>query len=155
MHFSLLDSLQLSSDRNPDAIHWHCPNLTTYWQLGQIRDSDQVVLQAIEGQQQYQFTAAEGFALRYFTGSFTLAQVQSQCEQQFGATLSPQFVLHLLQKLIDLGLLTADDTPQPPIQENVASFLKSVFVNECQAIFSFHRVWFLVNRLSINRIMTT
>jgi hypothetical protein len=36
-----------------------------------------------------------------------------------------------------------------------AQFFQSVFVNECQAIFSFHRVWFLVNRLSINRIMTT
>jgi hypothetical protein len=32
---------------------------------------------------------------------------------------------------------------------------ESVFVNHCQAFFSFHRVWFLVNRLSINRIITT
>jgi putative peptide zinc metalloprotease protein len=124
MHSSLLESFQSPLDRHSDAVHWQCPNLTSYWQLGQIRDSEQIVLQAIEGQQQYQFTATEGFALRYFTGSFTLAQVQSQCEQQFGATVSPQFVLHLLQKLIDLGLLTADDTTQPPMQENVAPFLK-------------------------------
>jgi putative peptide zinc metalloprotease protein len=92
MNSSLFESFQSPLDRHPDAVHWQCPNLTSYWQLGQIRDSEQVVLQAIEGQQQYQFTATEGFALRYFTGSFTLAQVQAQCEQQFGATVPPQFV---------------------------------------------------------------
>ena len=129
MLHSLTDSSHPQSDRVPDATQWHCPNLTTYWQLGQIRDSDQVVIQAIEGQLQYHFTAAEGFAPRYFTGSFTVAQVQSQCEHQFGAMLSAHFVLHLLQKLVDLGLLTSEfsnaSTPsQPRPQENLHAFLK-------------------------------
>jgi putative peptide zinc metalloprotease protein len=127
MHPALLNSSQTSLDFHPDAVHWQCPNLTSYWQLGQIRSSDQVVLQAIEGQQQYQFTATEGFALRYFTGSFTLAQVQSQCEQQFGTTLPPHFVLNLLQKLIDLGLLTSKDSTPAQVQPIEASppFLKA------------------------------
>jgi putative peptide zinc metalloprotease protein len=121
-------SSQSQADHDSVSMQWLCPNLTTYWHLGQIRDSDQVVLQAIEGQQQHRFTADEGFALRYFTGRFPVAQVQSQCEQQFGETMPPDFVLHLLQKLIDLGLLISEhsDAPSPVSspQEDTDPFLK-------------------------------
>jgi putative peptide zinc metalloprotease protein len=88
-----------------DIHNWICPNLTTYWQLGKVRHSEEFLLQAVQGNQRFRFSLAEGFALQHFTGHFTVKQVQTLCLQQFGEVISPNFVVELLQKLIDLEIL--------------------------------------------------
>jgi putative peptide zinc metalloprotease protein len=89
--------------------HWICPDLTPYWQLGQLRNSNQVILQALEGNQAFYFSEIEGYALRYFTGQFTVAQVQQFCQQQFNAALADHFVMELLQTLVNRKLLIRDE----------------------------------------------
>jgi len=98
------NKIPLADDQN-----WLCPNLTAYWQLGQLRDSDVVILQAINGSDHHQFSPAEGYALRYFTGQFTVNQAQSFCQQQFGDLLSANFAAELLEKLISLNILAVED----------------------------------------------
>ena len=92
-----------------DHLNWICPDISAYWKLGLVHHSDQVVLQAIEGTHQFQFSASEGYALRYFTGQFTVAQVQQRCQQQF-ESITGDFVMELLQKLVSLGLLAIAET---------------------------------------------
>lgn len=89
--------------------HWICPNLGTYWQLAKVRDSDRVVLKSRQGEGQFTFSPMEGFVLQHFTGKLPIAQIQRRCQQQFGDSLSPSFVWELLQKLIELGILAAEE----------------------------------------------
>lgn len=85
-----------------------CPDLRTYWKLSQVKGSDQIILQAIQGNHRFVFSSAEGYALRYFTGEFTVEQVQQCCQQQFSGEISPHLVTELLEKLIALGILASD-----------------------------------------------
>jgi putative peptide zinc metalloprotease protein len=82
-----------------------CPNLANHWQLNSIPDSDEVQLQAIKTKRSFLFSASEGYALQHFTGKFTIRQVQEKCQQQFGETISPDFMPQLLEKLVALGVL--------------------------------------------------
>jgi putative peptide zinc metalloprotease protein len=93
---------------------WHCPDLRPHWQLGQVRAAHQVVLQARDRPLQYQFSELEGYALRHFTGEYTIAQIQTLCQQQTPIPLPDSFVIDLLQKLIALGLLTLDTPVSAP-----------------------------------------
>lgn len=82
-----------------------CPDIRQYWKIAQIKNSDQIILQAIEGNRRFQFSAAEGYALRYFIGKFTAQEVQNQLNRAFELTISPNLAVELLQKLIALGIL--------------------------------------------------
>jgi len=84
---------------------WICPDLTTYWQLGKIPNSDQIILKAKEGNLRAIFTAPEGYALRHFTGKFTVSQIQQKCEEYFSEPISPNLVRELLAKLVELNVL--------------------------------------------------
>ena len=101
-------NLQDSLTQN-DFHDWICPNLTTYWQLGEVRNSERIVLITIEGNRRLLFSNLEGFALRYFTGQFTVQQVQDFCHQEFSNIIPPNFVAQLLQKLIELEILALPD----------------------------------------------
>ena len=94
-----------------DYDHWLCPDLRTYWHLGKVPETDQIVLQALTLDRHFVFAAIEGFALRYFIGSFTIAQVQAFCQQAYGAQVSATLVVALLQKLVTLGILESS-TPE-------------------------------------------
>ncbi len=96
----------------PPCEEWICPDITPYWKLSQLPDSDRIALKAIEGNLRVLFSAAEGCALRYFTGKFTVSQVQNLCQQQFGADISPDFIAQLLQKLVELNIL---ELPAPAV----------------------------------------
>ncbi len=85
-----------------------CPDLRTYWKLSQVKGSDQIILQATQGNHRFVFSSAEGYALRYFTGEFTVEQVQQCCQQQLSGEISPHLVTELLEKLIALGILASD-----------------------------------------------
>lgn len=93
-----------------------CPDIRDYWKLAQLKNSDRVsvaeqnrvILLSTQGIQRYQFSATEGYALRYFTGQFTVEEIQNYCQQQYKDEISPNLVLELLQKLISLGILCAE-----------------------------------------------
>ena len=94
-----------------------CPDIRTYWKLAQLKGSEQIILQATQGNRRYQFSAAEGYALRYFTGEFTVEQVQNCCQEQWEAAISPNLVVELLEKLITLGILATDEGESEHIRE--------------------------------------
>ena len=98
--------MKLSERWTPEIYQgWLCPDLRQYWMLGMAGNANCVVLRSIEGDRRFQFSEAEGYALRHFTGQFSLQQVQSVCQKKFRDSLSPSFVLELLQKLMDLQVL--------------------------------------------------
>jgi hypothetical protein len=43
-----------------DIFSWICPDLTTYWQLSKIRDAQQFILKALEGNRCFRFSRPEG-----------------------------------------------------------------------------------------------
>ncbi len=106
--------MKLSECWAPDVYQsWLCPDLRRYWRLGVGENSDLVVLHSIEGDRRLQFSGAEGFALRHFTGQFSLQNVQAICQKQFKNRLSSLFVLELLQKLVDLQVLELQEDTIP------------------------------------------
>ncbi|MEB3826244.1 hypothetical protein [Phormidium sp. CCY1219] len=84
---------------------WICPDLTPYWSVSSVPDSDQMVLKATEGNLRVIFSAPEGYALQYFTGQFTVGQIQDLSQQHFGDKIPKNFIAQLLQKLIELNIL--------------------------------------------------
>jgi len=98
--------MKLSERWTPDIYQgWLCPDLRRYWTLGLAGNSDCVILKSVEGDRRFQFSGAEGYALRHFTGQFSLQQIQAICQKKFGESFSSLFVLELLQKLVDLKIL--------------------------------------------------
>ncbi|MCT7973680.1 hypothetical protein [Laspinema olomoucense] len=89
---------------------WICPDLTPYWSLAPIPDSDQILFKAIEGNLRVIFSAQEGYALACFTGEYTILDIQTRCEQQFPGQISANFIETLLDKLIELNIL-AQESP--------------------------------------------
>ncbi|MCL1475002.1 hypothetical protein [Argonema antarcticum] len=85
-----------------------CPDIRDYWKLAQRKNCDRVILLSTQGNQRYQFSAVEGYALRYFTGEFTGQEIQNYCQEQYQNAISPNLVVELLQKLIILGILAAE-----------------------------------------------
>lgn len=104
-----------------ESQQWLCPDLSAYWQLGNVPGSKQVVLQALDSDRQFVLSALEGSALRYFSGQFTVGQVQAVC-QQSNETIASDFVLALLQKLITLDILAlpAADSGAIPVSSGFA-----------------------------------
>ncbi len=93
---------------------WICPDIRAYWKLRKIRDVDQFLLQELDGKRQFPLSPAEGFALQYFTGRYKVEQLQERCNQEFGDLVPSNFVLELLEKLVELGILaphTGDCAP--------------------------------------------
>jgi len=82
-----------------------CPDITPYWQLARPSSSQQRILTGKTTNLRYLVTAAESFALQYFTGKLTVTQVQQRCEKQFESDIPPNFVLRLLEKLLRWGVI--------------------------------------------------
>lgn len=81
-----------------------CPDITVYWRIARLRRSQQQVLAAKNATICHEIAPPESYALQYFTGEFTTGQIQSYCEQKF-SDLPPDFVVQLLERLIDLGIV--------------------------------------------------
>ncbi|MDY6804600.1 MAG: hypothetical protein SXA11_12440 [Cyanobacteriota bacterium] len=96
----------------PPSQNWICPDLTSYWQLGKIPDSDRIILKAKEGNLRAIFTAEQGYALRYFTGKFTVSQIQHKCQQHLPESISPNLITELLEKLVELKVLELGTEPE-------------------------------------------
>lgn len=87
---------------------WICPDLRPHWQLVKVKLQDQYLLRSTLHSTQWHFTAAEGYALRYFTGNFTVEQVQHYCQQEFD-NVSPNLVIKLIEALVKHNILTFSD----------------------------------------------
>ena len=90
---------------------WLCPDLREYWTLAIVRNSDNIILRAIEGKEKFLFSPIEGYTLRYFTGQYTVRQIQNLAQQEF-PNADPNLVVNLLQKLISLKILALDETQE-------------------------------------------
>ena len=88
-----------------------CPDLTPHWTLKQSPQSGQMVLHARQSSVALPVSATQGYALRYFTGHFTVEQVQEYCHQGLGDRVPPTLVVELLQWLLNCGVLAAERTP--------------------------------------------
>ena len=101
-----------------DCAEWICPDLTPYWTIAEVRDSDQIVFKAKEGSLRALFSSAEGLALRYFIGYHTVREIQAKCEQELGDRTPANLLVELLQKLIQLGILAwTPEQEEEPLQE--------------------------------------
>ncbi len=126
-----------SAKNQPDNWNnWICPNLSANWQLGKLPDSDEIIFQAKDRTRKLRLSADVGCALQYFTGQFTVAQVQEFCQQQLGDGVSPDLVLQLIEKLVALqiielpgqgeaGKIKDENTSSPPAQNPPSPSLKS------------------------------
>lgn len=121
-----------------ESSNWICPDLTAYWKLGKVRNSSEFLLQALQDNRRIRFSAIEGYALTFFTGRFTIRQVQKRCQQKLGEAIYSDFVSQLLQKLIELEILalpedsnigevSSDKAPEKSTnsEPNTSSLLKS------------------------------
>ena len=88
---------------------WLCPDLREYWKLGRVGNSNKIILRAIKGQEKFLFSPIEGYTLRYFTGQYTVRQIQNLAQQEFPNT-DPNLVVNLLQKLISHQIFALDET---------------------------------------------
>ncbi|MBE9129199.1 MULTISPECIES: M50 family metallopeptidase [unclassified Coleofasciculus] len=99
-----------------DYDNWICPDIRPYWKLSQLRNSNQFVLRTPDDNHQHLFSATEGYALRYFTGVYTVSQIQQDCHQKLGDAIASNLVAQLLQKLITLDILAPSTTPAESLE---------------------------------------
>ncbi|MBE9126922.1 MULTISPECIES: efflux RND transporter periplasmic adaptor subunit [unclassified Coleofasciculus] len=103
-----------------DQHNWICPDISPYWQLSQLGSTKQYILRSRHDNRHIPLSPAEVYALSHFTGIFTVTQIQQLCQQKFGSAIAPHFVVELLQKLINIGILTSNEsiTPKLPISDS-------------------------------------
>jgi putative peptide zinc metalloprotease protein len=87
-----------------DFGNWICPDIRPGWKLVKVRGAEAVLLKAIEGEREFRFTEAQGYALQHFTGVLTVVEVQSRLSAEF-SRCDRNLVAKLVQKLIALGIL--------------------------------------------------
>ncbi|HEY9599495.1 MAG TPA: DUF3160 domain-containing protein, partial [Cyanophyceae cyanobacterium] len=95
---SLLGQAELSPQ---EWQNWICPDLNSTWKFksGFLTNREGTRSVYLSGDEPYHH------ALKYFTGQFTLKQVQEFCQQQLGNAISPTFVEGLLEKLFANDIL--------------------------------------------------
>ncbi|WP_017660026.1 M50 family metallopeptidase [Baaleninema simplex] len=107
----------VTGSRLPTAIaisdDWICPDIRPYWQLLQLKQDNRVLLRSRVTAARFQLSGAEGYALRYFVGKYSVAEVQRRCQREF-TVIDAQLVTGLIQKLVDLGVLALDSPNSPP-----------------------------------------
>lgn len=85
---------------------WICPDLTKDWKLDSLRRSKPVTLRSRSGKVAYEFSRLEGYALKHFTGQYSVAQVQHLCNFLNDDAIAPNLVVELIEKLFTLGVLS-------------------------------------------------
>ncbi|MGB3532200.1 MAG: M50 family metallopeptidase [Microcoleaceae cyanobacterium] len=113
------------------------PDLTPYWKLTQTPTSNAIFLKAKNNSITHQLSLEEGLALRYFSGKFTIAQIQRVCDQQFNH-LSNDFVFNLLQRLIELKILAWEDEEFPsssPLKQENEKQENSLAIKQDKPVF--------------------
>ena len=84
--------------------NWICPDIRAYWKLYQLSDSPQIILYSPQNHTNFYFSSIEGYALQFFTGIFTIKEIQNHCQDEFPNS-EPHLVFKLVQKLITLGII--------------------------------------------------
>ena len=95
----------MSQPRTQNSLSPLCPDLAPYWQVGYLPASQQWILTSGEGSPRYRLSEGESYALQHFKGNMSAEKVQQLCQKKFGFTLSPDFVVELLEKLLLWGVI--------------------------------------------------
>lgn len=89
---------------------WICPDIRPYWQLAQVKQDSRVVLRCPQSGDRHLFSDVEGYALRYFTGKYSIQNIQQRCQAEF-TLVDSQLVVQLIQKLLRKGILAFEALP--------------------------------------------
>ncbi|MEM9539824.1 MAG: hypothetical protein AAGA60_09960 [Cyanobacteria bacterium P01_E01_bin.42] len=90
-------------DRIPDRCL--CPDLRDYWQILCRKEDDCYLLKSKSTAHEIVLSPEEDYALRHFTGQFSIPQIQKRCRQQY-SRIAPNFVEELCDRLLAEGILT-------------------------------------------------
>ncbi|MBP0018455.1 MAG: hypothetical protein J7647_13015 [Cyanobacteria bacterium SBLK] len=88
-----------------------CPNLRDYWQLLRRKEDDRYLLKSQSTSHEILLSPEEDYALRHFTGQFSVTQIQKRCRQKY-LRISPDFVEKLCDRLLAEGILS-ENIAQP------------------------------------------
>ncbi|MDF0553952.1 hypothetical protein [Kamptonema sp. UHCC 0994] len=99
------------SNAELDFSNWICPDIRPAWTLAKLRSSEEIILQAIEGEREFRFSEVEGYALRYFTGVLTISEVQNRLSAEF-SRCDRDLVAKLVEKLVAMGILARSKGPR-------------------------------------------
>ena len=82
-----------------------------------MSNAEQYLLRSLDLPQRWVFSLQEGYALRFFTGRYTVNQVQSLSQQVF-PTIESDLIVKLIAKLIERNILSISkpesDLPASP-----------------------------------------
>ena len=90
-----------------------CPDLRQYWQLLHRKEDQQYLLKSKFTPREILLSPEEDYALRHFTGKFTLTQIQRACQKKY-PDLSKFFVSQFCDRLLAEGVL-AEEITEPYI----------------------------------------
>ncbi|TAE61213.1 MAG: M50 family peptidase [Nostocales cyanobacterium] len=116
----------------PDSTNFHnfvCPDIFNHWDLLPMENTDQFTLKSKSDDRYYEFSGIVGYALQYFTGQYTVSQIQAICQEQFLDINDNQWLQKLLRKLIVLGVIKFEiENPENSqiSEEQLSPKLKSV-----------------------------
>lgn len=133
---SLLGQAELSPQ---EWQNWICPDLNSTWKFksGFLTNREETHSVYLSGDKHYRH------ALKYFTGQFTLKQVQDLCRQQLGNAISPTFVEGLLETLFAHDVLarpTKTITTDLNQDDRVAETMVAIASEQLQRFSLFGRV---------------
>ena len=89
--------------------NWICPDLRDHWELVRVTNAEQYLLRSLDRRQRWVFSLHEGYALRFFTGRYIVAQVQSFTEKYF-SFIESNLIAELIAKLIEKNILSVSKT---------------------------------------------
>ncbi len=84
---------------------WICPDLRDHWELVRVSNAGQYLLRSLDLPQRWVFSLQEGYALRFFTGRYTVNQVQSFSQQAF-PMIESGLIVKLIAKLVERNILS-------------------------------------------------
>lgn len=102
-----------------------CPNLRQDWQLIKVSNTGRYLLRSLHSDQHWSFSTSEAHALAYFTGEYTIQQIQQFCWEQLGQIPS-DLMIRLIDRLIEFNVLEPADAEVKPSASATPSYqLKS------------------------------
>ena len=102
---SITESLFFRCMSLENCHDWICPDLRDHWELVRVPNAEQYLPRSHDRRQRWVFSLQEGYALRFFTGRYTVNQVQSLSQQAF-SMIESDLIVKLIAKLIERNILS-------------------------------------------------